>query len=201
MIQTILFFLVILYGALLIALTGWAIYHAATTPKEEASRRALWVMALIINPMATMWYWYIWRRWAFWALFGPALAFLLFIRPTLDGIIQAFTARDIANRFVSLGTWFLDGVLEVIPLPILLPLLVVPFLHQLAALAHLGGNSDLKASDRNDMAISFALPIVGFGASQAYCFKWRRGWALVGLAWFILFAGVIGAFISKVSVS
>lgn len=201
MLQTVMFVAVLLYSALLGALWVWAISHAYGTPKEDVSRRGLWVLALLVNPFATMWYWYIWRRWAFWALFAPTLAFLLSIRPTLESIIYAFAVRDLADRFVLLGTLFLERILDVIPLPILLPLVVFPFLHRLAALAHLGGNSELKAPDRNDMAISFALPLVGFGAAMAYCFKWRRGWALAGLVWFVLFAGVIGAFVGKIGTS
>jgi hypothetical protein len=201
MLLTAIFVAVLAYGALLIGLWGWGIVHAYSTPKEAWSRRALWVLALVVNPFATMWYWYIWRRWAFWILFAPAIAFLTFIRPVLESVIRAFAVRDIADRFVVLATIFLESVLDVIPLPILLPLIVFPFLHRLAALAHLGGNSDLRAPDRNDMAISFALPLVGFGAAMAYCFKWRRGWALAGLMWFVLFAAVTGVFVSKVGMN
>lgn len=198
MLQTLLFVTVVLYGVLLAFLWGWSILHAYTTPKEAFSRRGLWTLSLLINPAATMWYWYIWRRWAFWALFAPALAFMTFIRPTLESLIQAFVARDLANRFVDLGTIFLDRILFLIPLPILVPLAVFPFLQRLAALAHLGGNDQLTASDRNDQAISFALPFVGFGAAMAYCYKWRRGWALLGLCWFTLLSGVLWSFLRYV---
>lgn len=192
---TFLFVAIVLYGVTFAFLWGWSVVHAILTPRVEWGRRGLWTAAMVVNPMSAMWYWYVWKRWAFWVLFAPALAFMATLPFALEQMIRAFTARDVADRFVTLGTLFLNNVLDAIPLPILIPLAVLPFILRLAALAHLGANKDLTAPDRNDQAIAFALPLFGFGAALTYCFKWRRAWAALGLAWFVLGTGTIWSFI------
>jgi hypothetical protein len=195
MLLTLLFLALILYGVLLALLWGWSVFHAYTTPKSAFSRRGLWTLALIINPLASMWYWYVWKRWAFWALFAPAVLFTAFLPFTLEGLIRTFTARDIADRFVNVSTAILENVIDAIPLTVLIPLVVFPFILRLATLAHLGGSRELDAPDRNDYAVTFALPFFGYGAAMAYALKWRRGWALAGLCWFVLASGVCWSFI------
>jgi hypothetical protein len=189
-----LFLALVLYGVLLALLWGWSLIHAFTTPKVDFSRRGLWTLALAINPLASMWYWYIWKRWAFWALFAPVILFSAFLPFALEGLIRTFIARDIADRFVNISTTILENVIEAIPLPILIPLVVFPFILRLAALAHLGGSKELDAQDRNDYAVTFALPLFGYGAAMAYALKWRRGWAIAGLCWFLLASGVVWSF-------
>ena len=195
MLLSLLFLALILYGILLAVLWGWSIFHAYTTPKVPHARRGLWTLALIINPLAAMWYWYVWRRWAFWSLFVPAIVFATLLPYALESVVKTFAIREIGERFVNIATALLTNIIDVIPLPILVPLVVFPFIIRLAALVHLGGNTDLEAADRNDHAIAFALPLVGLGAAMLYCFKWRRGWALAGLAWFLLEGGVIWSFV------
>jgi hypothetical protein len=195
MLLTLLFLALILYGVLLALLWGWSVFHAYTTPKSAFSRRGLWTLALIVNPISCMWYWYVWKRWAFWALFAPAVVFLTFLPHALESAVKTFAIREIGDRFVSIATAILNNVIGAIPLPILIPLIVFPFILRLAALAHLGGNTDLEAADRNDHAIAFSLPLVGLGAAMLYCFKWRRAWALAGLGWFLLEGGVVWSFI------
>ncbi|MBD3251183.1 hypothetical protein GF380_01790 [Candidatus Uhrbacteria bacterium] len=192
---TLLFYALLLFGVLMGILWGWALYHASTTPHTPVSRRGLWIFALIINPLASMWYWYIWKRWAFWSLFAPVILFTTFLPQTLEGVLRTLEFRSMADRFVEVMTTILEEVIDVIPLPILIPLLVFPFILRLAALTHLGGNTDLKAADRNDHAVTFALPLFGYGAAMVYCMKWRRVWATLGLAWFLLATGVLWSFV------
>lgn len=192
---TLLFLAIVLYGVLFALLWGWSVIHAILTPQVAFSRRGLWTFALLINPLAATWYWYVWKRWAFWVLFLPSLGFMAFLPFTLEGMIRAFAARDLADRFVSIGTLLVTNVLDAIPLPVMLPLAVFPIVLRLAALAHLGANKELTAADRNDQAMAFALPFFGFGAAMAYCFKWRRVWATLGLGWFALALGTIWSFV------
>lgn len=174
-----------IYASLLAFLWGWAIIHAYTTPNVEFSRRGLWVLSLIFNPMAAMWYWYIWKRLAFWSLFIPAVLFSAFLPNALEKTLRILSMRDMADRFVTVMQAILTNVIDSIPLAIAVPLFTFPFILRLAALVHLGGNNELEAADRNDQAVTFALPIFGYGAAMAYNLKWRRGWAIIGLCWFI----------------
>ena len=192
---TLVFLATILYGVLFALLWGWSLIHAFLTPKEALSRRGLWTAAIIVNPITAIWYWYVWKRWAFWALFAPALVFLALLPITLEALVDALAVRDLADRFVTIATLFLQNVVDAIPLLVLIPIVAFPFILRLAALTHLGRNANLTAADRNDYAIAFALPIVGFGGAIAYCFKWRRAWASLGLVWFLIASGTIWSFI------
>lgn len=186
-----------LYASLLAFLWAWALIHAYTTPKVDFSRRGLWVASLAINPLATMWYWYIWKRWAFWFLFIPAVGFSAFLPFALEQTLRILSMRDVADRFVAVMQVILTHVIDAIPLIITVPLFTFPFILRLAALAHLGGNNELEASDRNDQAVSLALPIFGYGTAVAYCLKWRRGWAIAGLVWFVLAVWMVWALLVK----
>jgi hypothetical protein len=185
MLLTTFFVALAVYASLLAFLWGWAIIHAITTPKVDFSRRGLWVGALAVNPLATMWYWYIWKRWAFWALFFPAVAFTAFLPFALEQTLRVLSMRDVADRFVAVMGVILTHVIDPLPIAFVIPLFTFPFIFRLAALTHLGGNKELESADRNDQAVSFALPFFGFGASMTYCLKWRRGWAITGLVWFV----------------
>ena len=186
------------YGLLLCALWMWAMIHAAMTPHEDLTRRALWTSSIAVNPFATVWYWYVWKRWAFWALFGPYFLFAAFLPFTLETTVRSLASRDLADRFVHISQELVLRILDAIPLPVLIPLIIIPFVLRLAALAHLGGNTTLSASDRNDHAVTFALPVVGFGSAMTYCLRWRRGWAVVGLAWVLVATGVVWSFVRYV---
>lgn len=192
---TLLFLALVLYSVLFAVLWGWSIIHAFLTPNEPWTRRGLWMAALIVNPTAAMWYWYIWKRWGFWILFVPALIFMVFLPVTLDGLISLLEVRSLANRFVEIGTLFSQNVLDAIPLYALIPIFAFPIILRLAALRHLGRNTTLNAADRNDYAITFALPIVGLGGALAYTLKWQPLWAAFGMAWFLIATGTIWSFV------
>jgi len=192
---TLFFLALVLYSVLFSVLWGWSIIHAFLTPKEPWTRRGLWMTALVVNPMAATWYWYIWKRWAFWTLFLPALVFMLFLPATLDAALHTLEIRSLANRFVEIGTLFSQNVVDAIPLYALLPIVAFPIILRLAALMHLGRNTTLSAADRNDYAITFALPFVGLGGAIAYCLKWQRVWAALGLAWFLIVTATAWSFV------
>jgi hypothetical protein len=198
MLSTLTLILLALYSLILGTLWIWAMVHAAVTPREDLTRRALWTAAIAANPSATVWYWYVWKRWAFWMLFAPYFLFAAFLPFTLEATIRSLASRDLADRFVHISQELLVQVLDAIPLPALIPLIAFPFVFRLAALAHLGGNTTLSASDRNDHAVTFALPIVGFGSAMTYSLRWRRGWAAAGLAWVVLATAVIWSFVRYV---
>lgn len=186
-----------IYTSLLAFLWGWAIIHAFTTPKVDFSRRGLWVCSMAVNPLAAMWYWYIWKRWAFWFLFVPAIGFTALLPIALEQTLRVLSMRDVADRFVAVMQVILTQVIDAIPLMIAVPLFTFPLMLRLAALTHLGGNMKLEAPDRNDQAVTFALPIYGYGAAMAYCLKWRRGWATAGLIWFVFAAWLVWALLVK----
>lgn len=195
MLLTLVFVVTVLYGVLFAFLWGWSLIHALLTPHEGWARRGLWTATIFFNPITTIWYWYVWKRWAFWALFAPAIAFMAFLPTALQVLINAFAVRDLADRFVAIATLLLNNVIDAIPLPLLVPMVVFPFIMRLAALTHLGANSQLKAADRNDYAVAFALPFFGFGGAFAYCLKWRRMWAGLGLAWFVIASATVWSFV------
>ena len=195
LLATFLFLMLVLYSVLFSVLWGWSIIHAFLTPKEPWTRRGLWMAALIVNPAAAMWYWYIWKRWGFWLLFGPALIFMLFLPATLDLLLNLLEVRSIADQFVQIGTLFSQNVVDAIPLYALVPIVAFPIILRLAALMHLGQNTTLNAADRNDYAIAFALPFVGLGGAIAYCLKWQPLWAAFGLVWFLIATGTVWSFL------
>lgn len=186
-----------LYASLLAFLWGWAIIHAFTTPKVAFSRRGLWVGSIFVNPLSAMWYWYIWKRWAFWFLFLPAMLFTAFLPVALEQTLRILSMRDVADRFVAVMQIILTNVIDAIPLFVAVPLFSFPFILRLAALTHLGGNNELEAVDRNDQAVTFAIPVFGYGAAMAYCLKWRRGWATAGLIWLIFSCWFMWALLVK----
>jgi hypothetical protein len=195
MISTITLVILAVYGTLLGVLWVMAMIHAASTPHEEWSRRALWIVAIAVNPSATIWYWYMWKRWAFWVLFAPYFLFAAFLPFTLEETVRSLATRDISDKFVHITQQILANVIDAIPLSALIPLVAFPFVLRLAALMHLGGNTKLSASDRNDRAVTFALPIVGFGSALTYSLTWRRGWAAAGFLWFLLASAVVWSFV------
>ncbi|MFH1077689.1 MAG: hypothetical protein V1745_00185 [Patescibacteria group bacterium] len=158
----------------------WAVIHAVQTPRASRMQRSLWGAAMVANPTTAIWYWYIWKRWAFWTLFTPVLvafaSFPLVVRSLLTKADETF----ITDLLFSLGSARLVILVAT--------LMAFPLVMRLAALLHFGKNTDLTAMDRNDWIVSFSLPVFGFGAAIAYCARYRRGWALVGLLWWTVIA-------------
>lgn len=156
----------------------WAIFHAVRTPRATNSQKALWGVAMVANPSTAIWYWYIWKRWAFWALFTPVLISFLSLPLVVRSLLTKADATNITNTLFALGSTRLVILVSI--------LMIFPLVLRLAALLHLGKNTELSAMDRNDWVVSLALPVFGFGAGIAYCARFRRTWAMVGLVWWVV---------------
>ncbi|MFA5935351.1 MAG: hypothetical protein WC787_00630 [Patescibacteria group bacterium] len=156
----------------------WAIIHALQTPRATDAQRGLWGIAMIANPITAIWYWYVWKRWAFWTLFTPLLGLTFSFPFIIRSIISKADATALTNALFALGS-----SRQVV---LIAALMIFPMLLGLAALLHLGKNTELTAMDRNDWIVSLALPFFGFGAGIAYCARFMRTWAVLGLLWWIV---------------
>lgn len=153
----------------------WALIHALQTPRATSEQRGLWSVAMIVNPITAIWYWYVWKRWAFWTLFTPIIGLFFSLPFIVRSVVSRADATALTNALFALGS-----SREVI---FIAALLMFPIVIGLVALLDLGKNTHLTAMDRNDWIVSLALPIFGFGAAIAYCARYRRGWAAAGLIW------------------
>ncbi|MCR4279110.1 MAG: hypothetical protein NUV81_04415 [bacterium] len=169
----------------------WAVIHAYQTPGADPMQKRLWCVALVVNPLTAVWYWYIWKKWAFIALFTPLLiAFISFPFAVRMALSHA-EATAVTNLLFSFGSGRLVILTAI--------LMVFPLLLRLVAILDLGKNTKLTAMDRNDWIVAIALPIFGFGAAIAYCARARRGWALVGLIWWIVIVLALLELVENVS--
>lgn len=169
----------------------WAVIHAVQTPRATKQQRLLWGIALVANPSTAVWYWYVWKRRAFWALFTPLFGALV----SLPLVVRSALSNTEATTF----TYILYGLGSARLVILLAALMTFPIILRLAALFHLGKNTELSAMDRNDWIVSLALPIFGLGAGIAYCSRYRRVWAMVGLVWSVLFAFTLKTVIINIS--
>ena len=169
----------------------WAIYHAARTPKASIAQRFFWSGAMFVNPSMAIWYWYIWKRWAFWTLFTPILGFFISLPFVVRSLLSKADATNLTNTLFGLGTSRLVIFVA--------SLMIFPLVLRLAALLHLGRNTELSAMDRNDWVVSLALPVFGFGAGVAYCAKERRNWAIMSLVWWVAMALPVGYVASNIT--
>jgi len=162
---------------------AWAIVHAWRTPKASISQKLIWAGAIFVNPTSAIWYWYVWKRWAFWTLFSPLFGFFVSLPFVVRSLLSRADATNLTDALFALGTNRLVTLCAA--------LVIFPLILKLAALLHLGKNDELDAMQRNDWVISLALPIFGYGAGMAYCAKEKRPWALAGLVWFVVLTGTI----------
>lgn len=175
---------------------GWATWHAATTPHASFQQKFFWSGSMLLNPLTAVWYWYIWKRWAFWLLFTP-LVFTLATAPFIAKRLIAKSSSDIFEhlflRLTEPGAWIILITASIF--------IVFPLLLRFIALAHLSKNKNISALDRNDWIVALALPIFGFGAGVAYCAQHRRKWAIGSLIWWVVLALIgyqTGRFVSPV---
>jgi hypothetical protein len=166
----------IIYGGFWI----WAVYHAFTTPRANLGQRAFWAGSMFVNPASAIWYWYIWKRWAFWLLFTPILGAFISLPLIVRSVLSKADETVITKVLFALGN---PQFVFTVSILISFSLIV-----RLVALLHLARNSDLTAMDRNDWVVALALPVFGFGAALAYCAKYKRLWALASLAWWVIIA-------------
>ena len=158
----------------------WAMLHAGSTPKSSARQRVLWVGSMFVNPSAAVWYWYVWKRWAFWLLFTPLFGFFVSLPWVVRSVLSKAEATSLTDILFSIGTPRFVIFLTA--------LTFFPLLLRLAALLHIGRNTNLSAMDRNDWVMGIALPVFGFGAGFAYCATYLRHWAIASLAWWVTIA-------------
>ncbi|MCI0479148.1 hypothetical protein L0Y59_01245 [Candidatus Uhrbacteria bacterium] len=156
----------------------WAVVHAVQTPRASRMQRGLWGAAMLANPSTAIWYWYIWKRWAFWTLFTPVLVAFLSFPLAVRSLLSKADETLLTDLLFSLGSTRLVLLVAT--------LMVFPLVLRLVGLVHLARNTDLTAMDRNDWIVSFSLPVFGFGAAIAYCARYRRGWAFIGLLWWVV---------------
>jgi len=168
----------------------WGIIHAASTPKTPLRQRMYWSLSLLINPTAAAWYWFVWKRWAFWVLITPLVLAFLLLPIAVRTLFTKAEETFLTNLLFALGPIWLISLLAA--------LLIFPLVLRLVALFHLGKNFELTAIDRNDWVISLSLPIFGLGAGMAYCAKYRRSWAIAGLIWCLAMAIILRAVGSNV---
>lgn len=157
----------------------WAIVHALQTPSIPWIRRLFWALTFLLNPLGIVWYWCVWKRWAFWALLTP-LAGIVFALPF--GISSVMTKADetaVTNALFALGNNRLVIFFAA--------LLVFPIILRLITILHLSRNPNLQAPERNDWAVSIALPCIGIGAAFAYVSRNLIHWAFLTLVWLFLF--------------
>ncbi len=164
---------IVIYAAFWI----WAMIHSGSTPNSKPTQRVLWVGSMIVNPSTAVWYWYIWKRWAFWLLFTPIFGVFASLPWVVRSLLTKAEATNATDLLFSLGTPQLVIVLAA--------LMLFPLTLRLSALLHLGRNTDLSAMDRNDWVVALALPVFGFGAGFAYCAKYRRKWAIASMAYWV----------------
>lgn len=169
----------------------WGILHALNTPKATGLQRALWGVAMVANPSTAIWYWYIWKRWAFWTLFSPVLIGFLTLPWVVREVLYEADATAITNFLYALGSARLLTLIAI--------LMIFPLILRLTAFLHLAKNTALSAMDRNDWVVSLALPVFGFGAGITYCAKWRKGWAMMGLLWWVVIVIALWAVTQNVS--
>jgi len=155
----------------------WALVHAAKTPRAAWGQRLLWSLCLLVNPPATIWYWCIWKRWAFWALFTPLLGIFIALPFVARSLMSKADATGVTNALFALGSNRLVIICAV--------LLIYPLILRLSVVLHLSKNTDVTAMGRNDWVLIMALPVIGYGSAMAYAAKYMMSWALVSLAWLI----------------
>jgi hypothetical protein len=158
----------------------WALVHAAKTPRAPWVQRLLWSLCLLFNPSATIWYWCIWKRWAFWALFTPLLGMFVALPFVTRSLMSKADATGTTNALFALGSNRLVLICAI--------LLIYPIILRLSVILHLAKNTESTAMERNDWVLILALPTVGFGSAMTYAAKYMKTWALVSLAWLIAFS-------------
>ncbi len=184
----------ILFGISLLALVFfwiWALIHAARTPRASWGQRLIWGICLLINPSATIWYWCIWKRWAFWSFFTPLLGAFIALPIVTRSMMTKADATMLTNTLFALGSNRLVLIFAI--------LLIYPTVMKLATVLHLAKNADIPALEKNDWVMTLALPVIGFGTALTYTAKNMKPWALVSLGWLIAVSLVGGSMATNIA--
>ncbi|MHB8831004.1 MAG: hypothetical protein ACYC44_02735 [Patescibacteria group bacterium] len=132
---------------------------------------------MLINPSATIWYWCIWKRWAFWSFFTPLLGAFIALPIVTRSMMTKADATMLTNTLFALGSNRLVLIFAI--------LLIYPTIMKLATVLHLAKNADIPALEKNDWVMTLALPVIGFGTALTYTAKNMKPWALVSLGWLV----------------
>ncbi len=155
----------------------WAMAHAVRTPRAPWTQRMLWFLCLLFNPTTTVWYWCVWKRWAFWTLVTPLLGIFAALPFVVRSLMTKADATQATNALFALGT---NGLVIFMAV-----LMIFPLVMRLATILHLTKNPNLSAMERNDWVVSIGLPSIGFGAAFAYAIKYQMPWAFAALGWLL----------------
>ncbi len=156
----------------------WALIHAYRTPRAPFSQRLLWSLCILINPTATVWYWCVWQRWAFWTLFTPLIGIFIALPFVIRSLMSKADATLLTNSLFALGSNALVIFFAV--------LLIFPVILRLMAILHLTKSKEIPAIEKNDWVVTLALPSIGYGVALFYTVRYLRTWAFAGIAWLIL---------------
>ena len=152
-----------------------AMVHAMRTPRVSMSQRIFWTLCILINPTATVWYWCVWQRYAFWALFTPMLGIFLSSPLVVRSLMSKADATMLTDALFVLGSNAFVIFFAV--------LLIYPIILRLMVALDLTKNNDISAHERNDWVVTMALPSIGFGVALIYAARHQRNWAFASIAW------------------
>jgi hypothetical protein len=156
----------------------WALVHAYRTPRAPYGQRLFWALAILLNPTATIWYWCVWQRWAFWTLFTPLIGIFLALPFVVRSLMSKADATLITNSLFALGSNALVIFFAI--------LLIFPIILRLVAILHLTKSTDISAMEKNDWVVTLAFPSIGYGVALFYCVRYLRPWAFAGIGWIVL---------------
>ncbi len=156
----------------------WAIIHAYRTPGAPFGQKLFWSIAILINPTATVWYWCVWQRWAFWTLFTPLSGIFIALPFVVRSLMTKADATLLTNTLFALGSNALVIFFAI--------LLIFPLILRLITILHLTKSREISAMEKNDWVVTIALPNIGYGIALFYAVRNLRSWAFAGLGWMII---------------
>ncbi|MDF1496960.1 MAG: hypothetical protein P1P90_02775 [Patescibacteria group bacterium] len=156
----------------------WSVIHAYRTPRAPYGQRLFWALAILLNPTATIWYWCVWQRWAFWTLFTPLIGIFLALPFVVRSLMSKADATLITNSLFALGSNALVIFFAI--------LLIFPIILRLMAILHLTKSTDISALEKNDWVVTLAFPSIGYGVALFYCVRHIRSWAFAGMGWMVI---------------
>jgi len=171
----------------------WALIHAYRTPRAPFGQRLFWALAILMNPTATVWYWCVWQRWAFWTLFTPLIGIFIALPFVVRSLMSKADATTLTNTLFALG-----GNSLIIFFAILL---IFPIILRLMTILHLTKSTEISAMEKNDWVVTLAFPSIGYGVAMFYCVRYLRSWAFASIAWMILLIIVGNSMISNIAPS
>lgn len=157
----------------------WSLIHAYRTPRAPFSQRLFWSLCILINPTATVWYWCVWQRWAFWTLFTPLIGIFIALPFAIRSLMSKADATMLTNTLFALGSNALIVFFAV--------MLIFPIILRFVTILHLTKNKEIPAIEKNDWVVTLALPCIGYGTTLFYTTRHLRSWAFTSIMWLVFF--------------